>query len=200
MTEWLIASNNQYKTADLIACLNRAGISAKPYTDDWSPMTFPVETTDSYADNARLKAQFLAQVTGEPVIADDSGLEVPYLGDTLGVTTKRYLHQDHQHSDNETLLLALKEAPDDQRTATMTCTLCAVSQNADPVLATGTVTGTIAQTEQGHYSTGFDKLFVLSATHQTLAELPDDTRIPLTHRGQAAVRLAQLLSQRETNN
>lgn len=199
MTDWLIASNNRYKTADLIACLNLAGITAKPYTDDWSPLTFPVETTASYADNARLKAQFLAQVTSEPVIADDSGIEVPYLGDKLGVTTKRYLQQDAQHSANETLLLALQDAPAGQRTATMTCTLCAVSPDKEPVMATGSVDGVIALAERGMYSSGFDKLFELTARHQTLAELTDDVRLPLTHRGQAARQLAQALQKREGN-
>lgn len=188
MTEWLIASNNKYKTRDLIKCLAFYGIKAVPYTDQLPKLAFPAEQTVSYAGNALHKAQFLAGRTDQGVIADDSGIEIPALGGHLGVTTKRELHQDVAHSDNQTILNDLKGQTD--RRATMISTLVAIMPGQAPVTAVGRVSGTIAARTRGSYSTGFDKLFILPNQRQTLAELPDQIRIPLTHRGQAAKQLA----------
>ncbi|GAW99954.1 non-canonical purine NTP pyrophosphatase [Secundilactobacillus mixtipabuli] len=187
MTEWLIASNNQYKTQDLINCLAFYGLKAIPYTDKMPKLTFPAEQTDSYAMNALHKAQFLADKTGKGVIADDSGIEVPALGEHLGVTTKRELHQDVEHSDNQTILNAMKSQID--RRATMISTLVAIAPGKAPVTVVGRVSGMIATQTRGSYSTGFDKLFILPNQQHTLAELPDNSRLPLTHRGQAAKQL-----------
>ncbi|KRK98917.1 xanthosine triphosphate pyrophosphatase [Secundilactobacillus odoratitofui DSM 19909 = JCM 15043] len=191
MTDWLIASNNAFKTADLIKCLAFYGIQAQPYTNVLSPVTFPSETTTSYETNALTKAQFLAKITSCGVIADDSGIEIPALGTHLGVTTKRELHQDVAHSDNQTILLAMAGQAD--RRATMVSTLAAVQPNQPAIVVTGRVTGQIAQTSRGDYSTGFDKLFQLDHQQSTLAQLPDEQRLPLTHRGRAAHQLAQQL-------
>lgn len=188
MTEWLIASNNKYKTEDLIKCLAVYGIKAVSYTERMPKLTFPAEQTVSYAGNALHKAQFLAGKTNQGIIADDSGIEIPALSGHLGVITKRELHQDVTHSDNQTVLNDLKGQAD--RRATMVSTLVAIVPGKAPVTAVGRVSGTIAAQTQGSYSTGFDKIFILPNQQQTLAEIPDQIRIPLTHRGQAAKQLA----------
>ena len=188
MTKWLIASNNQYKTQDLIKCLALYGIQAVPYTAELPKVTFPAEQTVSYAANALRKAQFVAGLTTKGVIADDSGIEIPVLGKHLGVTTKRELHQDVAHSDNQTILNAMQGRLD--RRATMISTLVAIAPGQSPVTVSGRVSGTLAKQTQGTYSTGFDKLFILPNRQQTLAQLPDAQRLPLTHRGLAAKQLA----------
>lgn len=191
MTEWLIASNNQYKTQDLIKCLAFYGIHAVAYTKRYAQLTFPDETTTSYETNAFHKAQFLATMTGEHVIGDDSGITLSALTGHLGVTTKRELHHDVAHSDNQSILMALDGQAD--RRAVMMSTLVAVVPRQEPIVAVGEIKGTIAMTTHGEFSTGFDKLFIPEDHHQTLAELPDMIRIPLTHRGRAASRLAAQL-------
>lgn len=188
MTKWLIASNNQYKTQDLIKCLAFYGIQAVSYTAELPKVTFPTEQTVSYAANALRKAQFVAGLTTRGVIADDSGIEIPVLGKHLGVTTKRELHQDVAHSDNQTILNAMQGRLD--RRATMISTLVAIAPGQSPVTASGRVSGTLAKQTQGTYSTGFDKIFILPKQSQTLAQLPDKERLPLTHRGLAAKQLA----------
>lgn len=188
MTEWLIASNNEFKTRDLIKCLAFYGIQAVPYTDELPKLRFPAEQTDSYEANALHKAQFLASHTTKGVIADDSGIEVPALGEHLGVTTKRELHQDVSHSDNQTILNAMRGQ--DDRRATMVSTLVAIAPGQAAVTAVGRVSGTIATQTRGTNSTGFDKLFILPHQQGTLAEMSDEQRLPLTHRGRAAEQLA----------
>lgn len=193
MTEWLIASNNKFKTLDLQKDLQFFGLKANQYTDFFEPVKFPDESTDSYKNNATKKATFLSNKILRPVISDDSGIEIPALPDSLGVTTKRELHHDQTKSDNQTLLDLLAGLPDDQRIAKMITYLAAVDQQGRVLTAKGEVTGRIAHQDHGDLSSGFDKIFYLPELGKTLAQLPDEERIPLTHRGRAAKNLIQLI-------
>lgn len=194
---WLIASNNPYKTADLQAALDFYGLQAVPYTDVIAKTNFPSEGTASYAENARQKALYLWRLAKTAnVIADDSGLDLVGLPqNSLGVTTKRTLHQQTKLSDNQAVL-ALADQQADRR-ATMTSTLVAITTSGREVTASGTITGFISPEERGNQSTGFDRIFQLTADGPTLAELPANTRIPLTHRGQAAKQLVNALNQED---
>ncbi|WP_125769792.1 non-canonical purine NTP pyrophosphatase [Companilactobacillus furfuricola] len=193
MTEWLIASNNNLKTLDLQKDLRFFGLKAAQYTDFFDPVEFPAETTDSYQTNATNKATFLSNKILRPVISDDSGIEIPALPDVLGVTTKRELHQDETKSDNQTLLDLMTDLPEKKRMAKMITYLAAVDQQGRVITAKGEVTGRISHQDHGTYSSGFDKIFFILELGKTLAQLPDDQRIPLTHRGRAAKNLIQLI-------
>ncbi|MDH5106887.1 non-canonical purine NTP pyrophosphatase [Lentilactobacillus diolivorans] len=197
MSDWLIASNNRFKAADLQKDLAFFGLTAIPYTDCLAPLTFPAETTTSYVTNAITKARFLCRQTGQAAIADDSGIEIPILASHLGVTTKRELHEKANGSDNQTLLAWLTDYSGTDRNATMRSTLAVVIPNGPTITATETVTGQIARHDLGRFSTGFDKIFWLPKLGKTLAELPDSQRIPLTHRGRAAQQLINMLRRKE---
>lgn len=203
MTTWLIASNNPYKTADLLACLTMAGIKALSYTDKYPKVDFPAEGTTSYQDNAVGKAQFLANLLQQPVIADDSGLELQALQDQFGVQTQRQLTAKHAKqpnlSDNAEILAALAPFTGADRTATMLTNLVAMVPGQVPIIATGTVTGVITTAARGRESKGFDKIFIPTGLTTTLAELPASQRLPLTHRGRAALALATALQQAGLN-
>ncbi|WP_055679909.1 non-canonical purine NTP pyrophosphatase [Secundilactobacillus kimchicus] len=195
MTNWLIASNNLYKTADLQLALAYYGLSAASYQTLMAPVAFPEEGVTSYQDNATAKVKYLAALVPDTgVIADDSGLTLAALGQSaLGVTTKRTLHAQSNLSDNQAILAALAGQSD--RRATMWCTLVAVTPHGRLTTATGTVSGYIAPAPVGDQSTGFDRIFTLALGGPTLAELSDKTRIPLTHRGRAAKQLVASLTQ-----
>lgn len=173
------------------------GLNAKAYSDFFEVVKFPDETTDSYEKNAIHKATFLSNKILHPVIGDDSGIEIPALFDELGVTTKRDLHKDATRSDNQTLLELLKDVEKNDRKATMITYLAAVDKNGDVITAKGEVSGLIATEDRGEFSSGFDKIFYLPELGKTLAELPDEQRIPLTHRGRAAKKLISLIRQEE---
>lgn len=191
MKTWLIASNNAGKSRDLMTCLGYYGLSATQYLHAGYPrLNFPAETTTSYVDNAVAKARFGAQRLGVPVIADDSGLEISALPTLLGVTTARDLGVAASGFDrNQAILTALRNVPNQQRQAVMRATLAAAWPDGRTIVAQATVTGYIAQYQVGNYSGGFDRLFWLPRYGRTLAELPTTWRIPLTHRGRAALKL-----------
>jgi len=194
--DWVIASNNREKSADLSRCLAYYGLKAAQYLTQYPRLKFPVETTTSYVANARGKAQFAAQALQQPVIADDSGLELPARPELFGVTTARDLAVAASGSTwNQTVIAALRQLPLADRCAIMRSTLAAAWPDGRVVVVQATVTGYLLPTQMGQYSGGFDRLFWLPTYGRTLAELPDQWRIPLSHRGRAAQQLcSQLLT------
>ncbi|BDZ32127.1 non-canonical purine NTP pyrophosphatase [Lactiplantibacillus sp. WILCCON 0030] len=191
---WLIGSNNRGKSRDLALCLAYYGLNAESYLSDADPLEFPTETTSSYVANAVTKAQFAAQKLQRPVIADDSGIELPALPDKFGVTTARDLGVQTSGGDrNAAIFTALAKVPNEQRQAVMRATLALAWPDGRTITAQATIAGYIAQFQIGHYSGGFDRLFWLPRYGRTLAELPDQWRLPLTHRGQAACKLVTQL-------
>lgn len=195
---WLIASNNPGKSRDLAQYLAYYGIVAQPYYEVAPRLDFPAETTTSYIENAKAKAKFAAQQLQQPVIADDSGIEIPAQPTAYGVTTARDLGQTTSGFDrNQALITTMAGVPDDQRQAVMRATLAAAWPDGRVVTTQAMIQGYLAHHQIGRYSGGFDRLFWLPHFGRTLAELPDIWRVPLTHRGHAAAQLqAQLLGQK----
>lgn len=194
MTTWLIASNNSGKSRDLSACLAYYGITARQYLTGHAKLAFPAETTTSYATNALTKAQFGAKQLGVPVIADDSGLEILARPTLFGVTTARDLGVSVSGYDrNQEILGALADLPDCQRQARMRATLAVAFPDGRQAVVQASIDGYIAHHQAGTYSGGFDRLFWLPRYGRTLAELPAQWRIPLTHRGQSAQQLVNQL-------
>ncbi|WP_328797418.1 non-canonical purine NTP pyrophosphatase [Lactiplantibacillus plantarum] len=190
MRTWLIASNNAGKSRDLITCLAYYGLTARQYLTVAPRLEFPVETTTSYVDNAVAKARFGAQQLGVPVIADDSGLEISALPDLLGVTTARDLGVAVSgFARNQEILTALRDIPNNERQAVMRATLAAAWPDGRTLAVQASITGYIASYQFGRHSGGFDRIFWLPRYGKTLAELPATWRIPLTHRGRAALKL-----------
>ena len=186
----MIASNNAGKSRDLITCLAYYGLTARQYLTVAPRLEFPVETTTSYVDNAVAKARFGAQQLGVPVIADDSGLEISVLPDLLGVTTARDLGVAVSgFARNQEILTALRDIPNNERQAVMRATLAAAWPDGRTLAVQASITGYIASYQFGRYSGGFDRIFWLPRYGRTLAELPTTWRIPLTHRGRAALKL-----------
>lgn len=194
--KWLIASNNRGKSRDLALCLAYYGLTAENYLAQASRLDFPVETTTSYRENALTKAQFAAEKLQRPVIADDSGIEIPALPNALGVTTARDLGvQIGGIARNAEILAALQAVPAAERQAVMRATLAVAWPDGRTLTTQATIAGYIATHQIGHYSGGFDRLFWLPQYGRTLAELPDQWRLPITHRGQATRKLSQQLKQ-----
>lgn len=194
--EWLIASNNRGKSRDLALCLAYYGLTAENYLVQAERLDFPAETTTSYLENALTKAKFAAKSLQRPVIADDSGIEVPAFPDILGVTTARDLGVQTSGGDRNTeILAATKNVPATKRQAVMRSTLAVAWPDGRSLTAQATVVGYIAEHQLGDYSGGFDRLFWLPQYGRTLAEIPAPWRLPLTHRGQAARKLGQQLKQ-----
>ena len=146
------------------------------------------ETGLTFIENAILKARHAAQVTGLPAIADDSGLAVDFLGGAPGVDAT-----DQQNL--EKLLVALKDVPDEQRTAQFHCVLVYMRHAEDPtpVVCHGSWPGVITREAAGNGGFGYDPIFFVPTEGKTAAELTREEKSAISHRGRALKLLLEAL-------
>lgn len=154
----------------------------------------PDETGDTFAENARLKAVYGYSITGLPVLADDSGLEVQALGRSPGVFSARYAGENASDADNNCkLLVALKNSSD--RSACFRCSMALV-MGTSIIEADGFCHGTILETPRGQGGFGYDPLFLLPEKNLTMAELSRTEKNKISHRAKALANLVKELKSR----
>ena len=149
------------------------------------------ETGDSYAANALLKATFTARATGLPALGDDSGLEVDALGGRPGLHSARYAPTTPQRWAK--LLSELKDVPWEKRTARFRCVIALAAPERDSVTVEGVCEGRMAFEPKGEGGFGYDPLFYLPDHGCTMAELPDEVKNRVSHRGRAMLKAKAIL-------
>jgi XTP/dITP diphosphohydrolase len=154
------------------------------------------ESADTLEGNARLKAQALCAATGEPAVADDTGLEVDALGGRPGVYSSRFAGPRASYADNVTKLLAdLQGVPPARRTARFRTVALVDFPDGREVLAEGTVDGHIATEARGDQGFGYDSVFVsYDGDGRTFAEMTLAEKQAISHRGRAFRALAERLT------
>jgi XTP/dITP diphosphohydrolase len=150
------------------------------------------ETGDTLEENARLKAAALADATGLPAIADDTGLEVEALDGRPGVYSARFAGEDATYADNVAKLLSEMEHAT-SRGARFRIVAAVVWPDGRELLAEGEVKGHIASAARGHAGFGYDPVFVPDGENRTFAEMAPDEKHRLSHRGRAFRALASQL-------
>ena len=191
----VLASDNAGKLRELAAMLQPLGWTLRPQSD-WK-ISAAVEDGHGFIENALIKARHAARETGQPALADDSGLVVDALGGAPGVHSARYAGEGARDADNNRKLLqALRGVPASGRSAHFYCAMVLVRHVDDPcpLLATGSWGGRILESGQGDGGFGYDPLFWLEEHGCTSAQLPPGKKNRLSHRSQA---LQSLLTQLE---
>ena len=154
------------------------------------------ETGLSFADNALLKAQHAAQVSGLPALADDSGIEVDALGGAPGVRSARFAGENASDGDNVAKLLReLQGVRAELRTARFRCVLTYIRSIEDPapLIADGVWEGAIALAPSGQEGFGYDPVFIDGFSGCCAAELAPAAKNACSHRGKALAKLAEEL-------
>lgn len=152
------------------------------------------ETGTTFAENSYIKAHTVAQLTGKPCIADDSGLCVDALDGAPGIHSARYsgVHGDDQ-ANRDKLLADLKDVPPEKRTAHFTCCITLCWPDGRTLVAEGICPGVIGTKEQGEGGFGYDKLFIPEGHSESFAALGVDVKNKIGHRARALARLEELL-------
>ena len=188
-TRLLLATGNPGKVAEISTILEGFEVVPRP-----AHLPEPVEDGDTLLDNARIKARALVDATGEPAIADDTGLEVVALGGAPGVMTARYAGEDATYEDNWRKLLRELGDQADRRAQWRTIALLHRPDGTE-VWAEGTCDGTITWEARGEHGFGYDPVFVPDeGDGRTFAELAIDEKNALSHRGRAFRTLGALLT------
>ena len=154
------------------------------------------EGSESFVENAKLKAQQIAEFTHKTALADDSGLEVDALGGSTGVTSSRYAGSDATDEKNRKKLLEeLKTISlPKKRRARFKCVmvLCGPGNNFINI-SHGVCEGKIGFVQKGENGFGYDSVFIPDGFNKTMAELSNSEKNSISHRGKALKELAKFL-------
>lgn len=196
----LVATTNVGKVRELRAMLGGAVV--------WKTLAdFPgvgevEEDGATFAQNARKKATEYARATGFWTLADDSGLVVDALGGAPGVQSARFSgnappgtsRKEIDRRNIAKLLALLRDVPHDKRTARFVCHLCLASPEKVLGETKGTVEGIIVDEPAGENGFGYDPIFFIPALGKTVAQLSDEQKNAISHRGNAIRQFIPLLS------
>ena len=142
------------------------------------------ENGRTFAENALIKARYIHKLTGDIVIADDSGLEIDFLNGEPGIYSSRFMGDLPYSVRNERIVDLLENAKDEERTARFRCTAALVTSSAEKVYE-GILEGKIALKPQGNNGFGYDPIFYVPEYCKTLAQLDNLTKNKISHRGKA---------------
>jgi XTP/dITP diphosphohydrolase len=190
----VLATHNAHKVAELQAILDEviSGLDLEIVgVDKFPDVEDVVETGVTFAENATLKAVAVAQATGLPALADDSGLAVEVLGGSPGVFSARWAGSHGQDRANLDLLLAqLSDVPDEHRSAAFVCAAALAMPGGSVVVREGRMPGTLAREPRGTNGFGYDPILVVDGDSRTAAELSTQDKNAISHRGKAFRALA----------
>jgi len=188
-----LASNNEAKVREYRDLLR--ALPFKLVTSAEIGMTTMVnEVGESLEENARLKATASAAKSQLLALADDSGLEVDALGGEPGRLSARYAGEKASDKDRIGYLLArLKAVPWEGRSARFRCVIAVATPDGRVELCSGECLGVITFEPRGEQGFGYDPIFYLPELGKTMAELPLEIKNQVSHRGQAARKVPQVL-------
>ena len=195
--ELVLATRNRHKVEELVALLGGLGIRIRTL-DEFPHAPEVVEDGITCEANAVKKARAIAEFTGLPAVADDTGLEVDALGGRPGVYAARYAGEGATYEDNcRKLLQELAGVPRERRTARF-LTVAAIALPSDEVkVAQGLLDGVIAEEASGTLGFGYDSLFFVPELGKTLAQLSADHKNRISHRAKAFIQAKDLLQEME---
>jgi len=154
------------------------------------------ETGSTFVENALIKARNATRISGLPALADDSGICVDALGGAPGLISALYAgrHGDNA-ANNAKLLEALRDVPETRRCAHFHCTIVLLRSTDDPapLIAEGHWHGRILDVPRGNHGFGYDPVFFDPVLGEGAGELDPAVKNRVSHRGQALMRLRELL-------
>ena len=196
----LLASNNRHKLHEIAILLAPHRIQLP---SDIGVEFSHDENEDTFLENAGGKAMHLYNITGQPTLADDSGLMVDALGGVPGVHTARYGEDIFNRELTSVekymyLLEEMKHVRQPDRSARFVCTLALVLSQDRIFTVQETVEGSIAEQPFGLGGFGYDPVFIVHGGTRTMAAMTDSEKNHLSHRGRAARRMLAIIQSVES--
>jgi len=192
----VVATQNQGKLVEIRELLADLPFEIGSLADLDQPVEI-VEDADTFAGNAIKKAEAVVTLTGQPALADDSGLEVDILGGRPGVRSARYGGEGLDDGDRcQRLLTELFMVPDVRRAARFRCAMAYLEPDGAPRMFYGVLDGRIAVNPAGEHGFGYDPVFIPDGHERTLAELGPEVKNGISHRARALSAFARWLAAR----
>lgn len=190
----ILASNNKHKISELKSILNGFSNVQLLSLEEANIFIDVEETGNTLNENAYLKASEIFNITGVPVIADDSGLFVESLDGEPGVYSSRYAGLNATYSDNcEKLISELKKKNLTESNAEFRTVICFMDDKNNEKYFEGIVKGKIITEQLGDKGFGYDPLFIPEGLDKTFAQLTDEEKNKLSHRANAVNKFTEFL-------
>lgn len=157
-----------------------------------------VEDGISFEENAEIKVRAIARLLPDDIVlADDSGLEIDYLDKAPGIYSARFAGEDTSYDVKNCILLdKLEGVPDEERTARFVCAVAAAFPDGTVETVCGTIEGMIAQEMLGENGFGYDPIFYVPEYGCTTAQMDQDKKNRLSHRGKALRAMRKIIEAR----
>ena len=196
MKKVIFATGNQDKMEEIRSILSDWDMEIQSMREAGIDLEI-VEDGQSFEENASIKARAVAaqlEEEGVVVFADDSGLEIDYLGKEPGIYSARYLGEDTPYKiKNQKILERMAGVPKEKRTARFVCAIAAADKNGEICVTRGTIEGYIGWEPCGANGFGYDPIFYLDEYGCATAELSPELKNQLSHRGKALSAMRQKL-------
>jgi XTP/dITP diphosphohydrolase len=193
LTKVVFATHNKHKAEELQAML--MGKYQVLTLDDIGCHEEIPEDADTLEGNAIIKAKFVAENYGVDCFADDTGLEVAALNGAPGVHTARYAGEAKDPDANMNKLIDAL-AFEKNRNAQFRTVICLIINNQQHLFE-GIAKGEIANAKSGSKGFGYDPIFIPSGFNTTFAEMTQDQKNSISHRGQAVEKLIAFLHEQD---
>ena len=195
MRRIVLATRNEHKVGELRAILAELGVTVDLVgVSEYPDVPDVAETELSFAGNALLKAVAVAEATGLPAIADDSGICVDALNGMPGIFSARWAGKHGDDAANLDLLLAqVSDVPEEHRGAKFVCAAALAEPDGRQIVEEGRIEGTLLRARRGEGGFGYDPIFQPHGYQVSTAELSPEEKNRISHRRRAFAALAPQL-------
>lgn len=181
----VFATGNKDKVKEIQMILADLGVEITTMKEEGISVDVE-ENGSTYEENALIKAREVAKYTDAVVMADDSGLEIDYLNKEPGIYSARYMGENTSYRiKNANLIARLEGVEDEKRTARFVCAIAAVLPDGREFTTRGVIEGRIDYEEKGQNGFGYDPIFYVPEFGKTMAELSEEEKNRVSHRGRA---------------
>lgn len=193
MIRIIFATSNEGKMDEIRGILNGMNLELLSLKDVGVDIDIK-ENGSSFEENAIIKAETVCKLTGEIVLADDSGLEIDYLNKAPGIHSARFLGEDTSYLvKNNYIIDKLKNIDREQRSARFVCVIACSFPGGKTITRTGILEGYIAEKASGTNGFGYDPIFYLPEYKCTTADMPIEEKNKISHRAKALMAMKEVL-------
>ena len=181
----IFATGNENKMKEIREILGDLGFEIVSMKEEGISVDI-VEDGESFEENAMIKAEAVAKLCNDIVLADDSGLEVDYLDKAPGIYSARFMGEDTSYDiKNQAIIDKLDGVPKEKRAARFVCAIAAVLPSGKKISTRGTIEGMIGYEIKGENGFGYDPIFYVEEFGCTTAEISPQEKNRVSHRGNA---------------
>lgn len=182
----IVATGNEGKMKEIRQILGEENIVFSSLKDENLQDVEIVEDGTTFEENAIIKARKISDITGQMVLADDSGLEVDHLDGAPGIYSARYMGEDTSYDiKNNHIIKLLDGVPEEKRTARFVCAMACAFPDGRTITTRGVIEGRIGYEQRGTNGFGYDPIFYVPEFGCTTSELTPEEKNKVSHRGRA---------------